>query len=246
MIDLVRGIRTRFTFNASNDAMALWSPDRTRIAFGRYRGGVFTGLFQKTVDGAGEDELIYDYDGTNLDCTTWSPDGRHIVCDGSAGGAETGRDIFLLSLSEGAELTPLIQTPFWENWPQLSPDGRWLAYGSNESGIFEVYVRPFPLRGGKWQVSTSGGSLPRWAPDGKELFYLGPEKTLMVAQLEPGERSLKVGHVESLFRASFAPTRGYPFDIAPDGQRFLVNLSPEQSGTSPVTLVVNWTADLNK
>jgi hypothetical protein len=95
-------------------------------------------------------------------------------------------------------------------------------------------------------VSTAGGDYPRWGPDGKELFYIAPGGTLMVARLEPGERSLKVGRVESLFQASFAQTYGYPYDVAPDGQRFLVILSPEQSGLSPVTLVVNWLAELNK
>ena len=129
----------------------------------------------------------------------------------------------------------------------MSPNGRWLAYRSDESGVEEVYVRPFPLRGGKRQVSSSGGRQPRWGPDGKELFYLGAENTLMVAQLEPGERSLKVGKVEPLFQASFTQSpEGLSYDISPDGQRFLVNVTPEQERESPITVVVNWTAELNQ
>ncbi len=96
-------------------------------------------------------------------------------------------------------------------------------------------------------MSSSGGTQPRWGPDGKELFYLGPENTLMVAQLEPGERSLTVGHVESLFQASFTQgPEGWPYDIAPDGQRFLASVSREQAGVSPITVVINWAADLRK
>ncbi|MCZ6779706.1 MAG: hypothetical protein O7F16_12185, partial [Acidobacteria bacterium] len=179
-------------------------------------------------------------------CESWSPDGRHLVCVGIDPGGSTNWDIYLLSLSEDAELTPLIQTPSDENWPQVSPDGRWLAYTSNESGAEEVYVRPFPLRGGKWQISTSGGTKPRWGPDSKELFYLDTKNTLTVARLEPGERSLKVGKVEPLFQVSFSRFQGWPYDIAPDGQRFLASVSREQAGVSPITVVINWAADLKK
>ena len=102
------------------------------------------------------------------------------------------------------------------------------------------------LRGGKWKISTSGGTLPRWGPDGKELFYLDPEKTLTVARLEPGERSLKVGKVEPLFQASFTQFGGWPYDVAPDGQRFLASVSRELATESPITVVINWTAELNQ
>ncbi len=243
MVDLARGIRTRFTFDESYDAAGSWSPDGTRIVFSSNRLRSWT-VFEKPADGSGEAEFIHEIEDGELQCS-WSPDGQHLVCTGEDPNAKTGNDIYLLSLSEDAELTHLIQTPFVENWPRVSPDGRWLAYTSDESGVEEVYVRPFPRRGGKWQVSSSSGTMPRWGSDGKELFYLDPENTLMVAQLEPGERSLKIGQVEKLFQASFTRgTEGWPYEIAPGGQRFLANVSREQADVSPITVVVNWTADL--
>jgi Tol biopolymer transport system component len=243
MVDLVRGIRTRLTFHDADDGVGLWSPDGTRVVFNSNRKGNYS-VFQKPADGAGGAEFIQEIEGGDLYCTSWSPDGQHLVCLGLDPNGRTGFDIYLLSLLKDAELTPLIQSRFTENWPKLSPDGRWLAYTSDESGVVEVYVRPFPLRGGKWQVSTSGGARPRWGPDGKELFYLDPENTLTVARLEPGERSLRVGKVEPLFQANFSQVLGWPYDIAPDGQRFLASVSGEQAMGSPITVVVNWTADL--
>ncbi len=245
MVDLARGIRTRFTFDASYDAGGIWSPDGTRIIFSSGRQGAWS-VFEKPADGSVEAEFIQEIEGGALLCS-WPPDSQHLVCSGNDPNGKTGNDIYLLSLSEDAELTPLIQTPFTEYWPRVSPDGRWLAYTSDESGIEEVYVRPFPRRGGKWQVSSSGGTKPLWGPDGKELFYLGSENTLMVAQLESGERSLKVGQVESLFQASFTQgVDGWTYDIAPDGQRFLASVSQEQAAGSPITVVINWPADLEK
>jgi Tol biopolymer transport system component len=245
MVDLVRGIRTRFTFEDSDDRVGIWSPDGSRVVFSSNREGSYS-IFQKPADGSGEAKFIQEIEGGLLFCSSWSPDGQHLVCGGIDLSGKTSWDIFLLSLSEDAELTSLIQTPFLERWPQVSPNGRWLAYISNESGIEEVYVRPFPLRGGRWQVSSSGGTKPRWGPDGKELFYLDRENMLTVTRLEPGERSLKVGKIEPLFQGSFARIVGWPYDIAPDGQRFLANVSQEREVFSPITVVVNWTADLGK
>jgi serine/threonine-protein kinase len=243
MVDLARGIRTRLTFNESNDLAGVWSPDGTRLVFTSDRRGNFS-AFRKPADGSGDAEFIQEMEGSDLYCLSWSPDGQHLACQGHD---PTGSiDIYLLSLSEDAELMPLIKTPFVENWPQISPDGRWLAYTSDESSDDEVYVRPFPLRGGKWQISTSGGTHPRWGPDGKELFYLAPGGTLTMAQLEPGERSLKVGKARPLFQASFTQSDGWPYDISPDGQRFLATVSGEQAAGSPITVVVNWTAELNQ
>jgi Tol biopolymer transport system component len=248
MVDLVRGIRTRFTFEDSQEILAIWSPDGAQVAFSSDRRGS-VGTFQKTADGSGEAEFIQEIEGHEMYCTSWSPDGQQLACGALDASGKTGWDIFLLSVSENANLTPLIQTRFNEDWPAFSPDGRWLAYMSNESGTGEIYVRPFPIKGGKWQVSVAGGTQPQWGQEGKELFYLAPGGILTVAQLEPGEKSLKVGHIESLSPTGilgFSGLGGRPYNVAPDGQRFLVIEPVEQSGVPPVTLVVNWTAELNK
>ncbi|MCZ6778564.1 MAG: protein kinase [Acidobacteria bacterium] len=245
MIDLDQGTRTRLTFNDADDAWAAWSPDGARVALASNRRGNWA-VFQKPSDGSGESEFIQEIVGGELFAMSWSPDGQHIVCLGLDPAGETGLDLYLLSMSEDPDLAPLVQTPASEQSPQVSPDGRWLAYASNESGERQIYIQPFPLGGGKWQVSSSGGKKPRWGTDSRELFYLDTKNTLMAARLVPGERSLKVGQVEPLFQANFAEFVGWPYDFSSDGQRILAAISREQTGVAAITVVINWTAELER
>ena len=138
-------------------------------------------------------------------------------------------------------------TQFAESFGRFSPDGRWVAYTSNESTRTEIYVAPFPGPGGKRQVSTAGGTLPRWRRDGTEIFYLTPDNKLMAAEVNGKGTSFEVGVVKPLFdaRATTATAR-YSYDVSADGQRFLINTFPEQAASEPITVVVNWTAGLPK
>jgi hypothetical protein len=142
-----------------------------------------------------------------------------------------------------------LQTPFNEVGGRFSPDGRWIAYQSNESGRNEVYVAPFPGPGGKWQLSTAGGAFPRWRRDGRELYYLAPDNKLMTALVSGEGSAFQVGVVRALFETrprSGVNLNAYAYDVSADGQRFLVNTLMQEATSAPITIVVNWTAGLKK
>jgi dipeptidyl aminopeptidase/acylaminoacyl peptidase len=204
-------------------------------------------LYQKASSGVGpEEELLAD--GLDKIPFDWSPDGRFVLFAAIA--PQTGPDLWLLPLFGDRKPFPFLQTPFAEIPAKFSPDGRWMAYGSNESGRFEVFVVPFPGPGGKWQISVGGGNEPRWRRDGKELFYLGPDNRLMAAAVNGEGSAFEVGAVRSLFDTRPGSPAGgpswYSYDVSPDGQRFLVNVPAESTPAAPITLVVNWPAALKK
>ena len=150
-------------------------------------------------------------------------------------------DLWVLPLFGDRKPFPFIQTSFCECVAEFSPDGRWIAFVSDESGRNEVYVVPFPGPGGKWQVSTAGGNWPRWRRDGRELYYGGPPNQLMVAAVESTGSAFRVNTVRPLFTMRAQLNQGSMYDVAPDGQRFLINTVVEQA-VQPITLVVNWPA----
>jgi Tol biopolymer transport system component len=136
---------------------------------------------------------------------------------------------------------PFLQSESNEGQGQFSPDGRWIAYTSDESGQFEVYIRPFPGPGGKRQVSISGGSFPRWRRDGKELYYLTTENMIMVCDIALKDAMVDVSNVRSLFELP-----SFVYDVSADGKRFLVAAPYETQNQAPLTLIVNWDAELKK
>jgi hypothetical protein len=172
---------------------------------------------------------------------SWSPDGRFILY--APVNPETGLDVFVLPLFGDRKPYPFLKTQFTEFAAQFSPDGRWVAYDSNESGKLEVYVAPFPGPGGKWRVSTGGGFRHRWTRGGSELVYIALDNTLMAAAVNGKGSSFEVGGVKPLFRPRIAPGRDQ-YDVTADGQRFLIDVLPEETVAPPITVVVNWQSGL--
>jgi serine/threonine protein kinase/Tol biopolymer transport system component len=248
ILDVERNVRTRFTSDPADDFGAAWSPDATRLAFTRLT--TRTDIYQKTSSGAGVEEVLLPAGTFNSSPNAWSSDGRFFSY--TATNTTTGSDLWILPLSGDRKPFPLAQTNFIESDGQFSADGRWVAYTSDESGRQEVYVIPFPGPGGKWPISTAGGSIPRWRRDGAELFYASSDDKLMVATVRGRGAAFEVDTVRSLFELRsprIGTARGpvVPYDATADGQRFLVNRMVEQTpAASSITLVVNWPALLKK
>jgi Tol biopolymer transport system component len=244
--DLSRSLPTRFTFDPATEDAAIWSPDGSSIVFSSNRKGHFD-LYRKASSGTGSEELLY-ADNLEKQVEGWSPDGKFIVYRGR-GDPKYGDDVWILPVSGGApgdrKPFPFAQTTFGEQHGQFSPDGKWIAYASNESGRNEIYVTPFPGPGGKRQVSTRGGTLPRWRNDGKEIFYAGFDGVIMAAEVNIKGSTVAVTAVRPMF-GRVNVNQGFQFDVSADGQRFLAVVAPEQDASGPMTLVQNWAATLLK
>ena len=240
--DVARGLRTRFTFDPADQLTSIWSPDGARILFNSRRNGSLD-LYEKAASGAGSEDTLLS-DKVDKFPASWSPDGKFILYVSS--GPSRSNDLFVLPLTGDRKPVPFPPTSFSEPEARISPDGRWVAYSSNESGRNEIYVASFPGPGGKWQVSTAGGSYPRWRHDGSEIFYLAPNNGLMAAEVGGKGAGFEVGAVKPLFATRISTRGSYEYDVSPDGQKFLVAAAPEQAGSSPITVVLNWTAGLKK
>ena len=240
--DVARFLRTRFTFDPAEETASRWSPDGSRVIFNSNRKGR-QDLFQKPSSGAGNEELVLESD-RNKNAGDWSLDGRLLLY--GVDDPKTTWDLWVLPLSADGKPRPFLQAEFSQEYGRFSPDGRWVAYRSNESGRFEVYVTPFPGPGGKWQISTAGGSFPRWRRDGKEIFYVTPDTKLMAAAVSSRGSAFEVGALQLLFETSVRLDGDYPYDVSADGQRFVVNTLVKDTTAAPITVVVNWTAALKK
>jgi dipeptidyl aminopeptidase/acylaminoacyl peptidase len=240
---------TRFTFDAASDVCPVWSADGSRIFFSSNRKDGKFDLYQKISTGAGNDELLLDVED-NVFPDDWisGKSGEFLLFESDT--LKTKYDLLVLPLTgENRKPYPFLQTEFNETHSQFSPDGRFVAYASDESGRAEVYVQTFPASGGKWQISTGGGDAPQWRRDGRELFYLAPDKTLMAVPIAAGG-SFEPGTPVALF-ATRIPTGSLTSDrnhlvVAADGQRFLVNNLVDEGNTSPITFVLNWAANLKR
>jgi Tol biopolymer transport system component/tRNA A-37 threonylcarbamoyl transferase component Bud32 len=243
LYELARNVPTRFTFDPAFDTNPIWSPDGSQVAFTSNRKGPYD-IYQKASSGAGSEEVLFESnEGKNT--TSWSADGRFIAFHNADTKANTKLDIWILPLFGERKPFPFLQTQFNESNAQFSPDGHWIAYVSDESSSNQVYIAPFPGPGGKWQASRAGGSELRWRGDGKELFFLAPDNKLMAVEVNAKESTLEIGNAEPLFEVHPATNPGTHYDATRDGKRFLV-CSAGEGSSAPITLVVNWTADLKK
>jgi len=183
--------------------------------------------------------------GADEQAEACSSDGKHLAFLRRNPG-QGGADIWIMPLSARKKPFPFIENEFDKGFPTFSPDGRWLAYSSSESGRFEVYVTPFPGAKSKWQVSGSGGTFPRWRADGKEIFYLGADHRIRATEIAARGSSVRIGSTEMLFRVQTVPLPISPFDVTADGRRFLMNAMPSvQEDQEPVALLINWTKRVN-
>ncbi len=239
--DLARGLRTRFTFDPNLDNSGVWSPDSQEIIFSSTRDGTSYNLYRKATSGAGAVTRLTESDKHQF-ASDWSPDGRHLLYQEikEFGGQQ---DFWVLTLSGDAAPEALSSSPFREGSATFSPDGRWIVYNSDESGRSEIYVMPFPVTGGKWQVSVDGGALPRWRGDGEELFFWSSRGILTAVPVDGSADSFQVGTPVELFPLQL-DLQFNAYDVQADGQRFLVSRPLGDKG-DPITLVTNWTADLH-
>ena len=251
VFDTSRGTNTRLTFSAGRDDVAVWSPDSKRIVFASNRNGHFD-LYEKPADGSSEERLLLKSDNDKRP-TSWSRDGRHLIY--SEIDPKTQEDLWVLPLPVSGypepaaqKPIPFLQTPFRETLARFSPDGRFVAYSSNESGTFEVYVRPFSAEkigesasSGKWMVSKGGGGNPHWRADGKELFYIYQLQQWAVDVTT--DKVFQAGIPKRLFNTP--PIQTAP-DVAADGQRFLYVALEGTNNQTPFTIVLNWQAGLKK
>jgi Tol biopolymer transport system component len=245
LLDLSRGTSSRFTFETGVEWCPVWSPDAKQIAFaGNGSGGRIPTLCVKGLADAGSGESLVPPGGEVQFPWDWArtPAGQFILYPDRS--PTTGSDLMLLPLQGERKPGPWLRTRFDENEARVSPDGRWVAYVSNESGRREVNVRAFAGAGETTQVSTAGGVTPRWRRDGRELYYLGPSGNMMMVTVREGE-GLRVGNPAHLFHVELARDDFGQYDVSADGQRFLVNTAAGSQAPA-VTVDLNWTAALGK
>ena len=247
--DFARETLTRLTTDPSNDFAPIWTRDGRRIVFSSTRVSP-SPLFVQAADGTGGTERLTESAEAHAP-NTFSPDGGRLIFRADTGTA-TGQDLRMLVLDGERRITPLIQTPFDERNAVISPDGKWIAFQSNESGTDEVYVRPFPdVESGRWQVSTPGGFHPAWAPNGRELFYVAADGRLMAVDVR-SQGGFAAGGPRMLVDGGFyfyLVAQGRSYDISPDGTRFLLIQAPNtgtQADTAGLTVVLNWAEELKR
>ena len=236
--DVDRDTLTRLTFEGNANLDPIWTPDGKRITFK----GAGNGLFWQPADGSGPAESLTSSPmSSNNVPGSWSPDGTELVFTQDT----ATRNIWILPRKDGKPRV-FVQSPSYETAPRFSPDGHWIAYDSNDSGRDEIFVRPYPGPGGKWQISTDGGTEPVWNPKGGELFYRTGNKMMAVEiTTQPG---FAAGKPKMLFEGTYVPTpRSFPdYDVSPDGQHFLMLKTVEQAQFSQINVVLNWFTELQQ
>ena len=237
-MDLARGNKSRLTFDPQSDGDGVWSPEGHRIVFASSRGNSLSHLYLTSDNATGNDQrLTADTDGIP---TSWSSDGKYILAMHWANGRG---GIWMIGPDINSEAKPLLQSEVFDQiMGVFSPNNHYIAYTSNESGRYELYVQSFPVSGKKWTISSGGGFLPLWRADGRELFYLAPEGKVMSVEVKT-DGTFENAAPKQLFQTNILRGEGVPYCVSPDGSRFLIEITAEDSST-PLAVVLNWTARL--
>jgi Tol biopolymer transport system component len=248
-LDLERGVESRLTYDPGSENTSIWLPDGKSVV---YSSGGTVGLQNELVEtsaaGTGDKRVLLHSDGGSLYPDDVSGDGKFLLYEQQT--QKGSIDLFLLPLPGGGKPASFLATPFDEAHGQFSPDGRFVSYTSSESGRDEIYVRPFPAGNEKWQVSADGGDQATWKGDGTELYYLSAQQEIMAVPVEHKPSGLSFGAPKALF-AVRVPAYGVTlsrtgFQVSRDGTRFLVNEVTGGTDRSPITVTLNWTADIKK
>jgi serine/threonine-protein kinase len=243
--DTTRDSLTRVTFDGTQNDAPAWSPDGTRIAVRSNREGVPGSIFWQMADGSGGQERLSTSTQVSDTPMSFSPDGQLLAFFRTD--PKTQRDIWIASVKDHTR-TPFLGTPATEGAPRFSPDGKWIAYVSDESGRPEIYVQPYPRGGGKWQISTDGGIEPVWNPNGRELFYRITNK--MMAVEITTQPAFAAGRPTMLFEGDYLaspfPATGVTYDVTPDGRRFLMIKDASTEQPTQINVVVNWFEELKR
>jgi len=245
LLDLKRdNIATRLTFEPSMEGDPVWSPDGRKILFSSTRSSSGSiDLYQKPAGGTGDDQLLLGSNAAKFP-TSWSRDGKFIIFENWA--LKSQGALWVLSLSDN-QAKPLLQSTTYDQFQgQISPDGHYIAYTSNELGKWDVYIQPLALTGEKWRISSNGGVMPLWRNDGKELFYITTEGALMSVEITTSPK-FEGGVPRQLFQANMKSiNQGWCYGVTNDGQRFLVNTFVQNLNSAAMTIVLNWTTDLKQ
>lgn len=231
ILDMTRGVPTRVTFDPADERSAAWSPDGKSIVY-RRDGELFT----RPVEGGPEQPFLVDK--RSKDPRGWSKDGKYFLYRATG----NGNDLWVKPAAPGQAPYAFISTQFGEAFGEFSPDGKWMAYVSDESGADEVYVTAFPSGQGKVRVSSSGGLFPRWRQEGRELYFLSTDNRMMVATVAPSATNFRVGSVEVLFPTGVIMSPGVPYVVSADGKRFLINSTIPSTDPPSLSVIFNWPA----
>jgi len=247
IFDLTRGTGTRLTFSTAspaNQTTPVWAPDGKTVFYASSVKGA-PHIYAKAADGSSPERAVLEGTDSFEYPRSISPDGRYLVYERKVPKSETGYHLWALPLFGDGKSFPIVQDAFDEGEATVSPDGKWMAYQSNESGRREVYIAAFPGGGAKWQVSSNGGIAAKWRKDGKELFFLDPADNLVAVDVTSG-KAVQLGAPHALFQAVGIQRDFGPYDVTGDGKKFLINSGNLKEGTEPVTLVLNWPAELKR
>ena len=243
--DLKRGTGSRLTFDPAEEVLGVWSRDGSMVAY-RLNGPGAVSLETKKAAGAEQNRTVFTVSHADLIPNSWTPDDKQILC--SLQPATGGSHLILIETGTGKQVSFLAGAASETNG-QISPDGRWVAYASSESGDWDIYVTTFPNPAGKWQVSRGGGTEPRWRGDGQEIFYIDPKRVLTAVPVSV-TGTFSAGVPSPLFqihgRAPISSTDLFTYDVTKDGKRFLVNRYVKPDHVEPLTVIFNAAAEIKK
>jgi Tol biopolymer transport system component len=232
---------TRLDFGPWLEQISIWSPDGKQVVYTSNE-KLFFSLYLKYSDGSGQAQDLFDFESPQQGPWDWSRDGKYLL-------VRKERELWYLTMPD-RQAHPLLQSQWLIHNAQFSPDGKFVAFASSETGSWEVYVSPFPSFSSRWQVSRGdGGEEPRWRRDGKELFYLAPDGRLMAADVKTGtgfEAGLPAVLFQTHPRQPLSAMDFFTYDVTADGQKFLVNSKVDVSNTAPLSVVLNWSAEIEK